>query len=454
MTGYTRPVPTAPLQPLAVLNVVGLSKSLLQHAPNLRALTADRVTTLRPVLPAVTCSVQSSMLTGRSVADHGVVGNGWFNRELNEIQFWKQSNALVHGEKVWDTARRRAQAQDQRFTCANLFWWFNMGSSVDISVTPRPQYHADGRKVPDIYTTPAELRDELQQPQPRGLGRFPLFNFWGPGSNLTSSQWIADATQRVVSKFDPTLTLVYLPHLDYGLQKLGPDHADIPHQVADIDRLAGELIDFLQDQGRRVLVVSEYGIEPVHTAIPVNRYLREAGLLAVRDESGHELLDPVASRAFAVADHQVAHVYHDPELSLPSIPGCTATSINHPRAGETVLVADPGHWFTYDYWIDDARAPDFARTVEIHRKPGYDPRELFLGVSKASVAWKLFKRKLGLRQTLEVIPLDPGLVKGSHGRVEMPADLQPVLLGAETDAGELPCEAVHDVILETLFPPG
>ena len=442
------------IQSLAVLNVVGLSGSLLQHAPNLKRLAQQGKTTrLRPVLPAVTCSVQSSMLTGLPVQQHGIIGNGWFNHEQQEIQFWKQSNRLVKGEKVWETARRIASANGQPFTCANLFWWFNMGSSVDIAVTPRPQYRADGRKIPDIWTHPPQLRNELQD----ALGRFPLFRFWGPGSDLTSSRWIADAAMRVVEQHDPTLTLIYLPHLDYALQKLGPQHPDIPRHVADIDAIVGELIAFLTTKQRKIVALSEYGIEAVDNPIFVNRHLRDGGLLAVREEGGRELLDPIASRAFAVADHQVAHVYHDPSVALPTIPHCTATRIEHPRAGNTVLVADRGAWFAYDYWPANQpeRAPDFARTVDIHRKPGYDPRELFLGVSKPSLAWKLFKRRLGLRSLLDVIPLDATLVKGSHGRTDNPDALQPLMLGDhDVLAAEAPGTAVRDAMLRAMFGEG
>ncbi|MEM1444594.1 MAG: nucleotide pyrophosphatase/phosphodiesterase family protein [Planctomycetota bacterium] len=443
------------LQPLAVLNVVGLSGSLLPHAPNLRRL-AERghATRLRPVLPAVTCSVQSSMLTGRPVDGpdgHGVVGNGWFNQEQQEIQFWKQSNRLVHGEKVWETARNIAyqNGMDYRGT-ANLFWWFNMGSSADVAVTPRPQYRANGQKVPDIWTHPALERDLLQAQ----LGQFPLFRFWGPGSDLTSSRWIADAAMRVVDRHEPSLTLVYLPHLDYGLQKLGPGHPDIPKHVADIDAVVGDLIAFFAQRGTRVIALSEYGIEPVSKPIHVNRQLRDAGLLRVREEGGHELLDPIASQAFAVADHQVAHVYHDPDVQLPDITNCTAERMDHPRAGQTVLIADAGAWFTYDYWPADRpdKAPDFARIVEIHRKPGYDPRELFLDVNKASLAWKLVKKKLGFAQPLDVIPLDATRVKGSHGRTNNPEHLQPVMLGEhDITQDETPCTAVRDTVRSAMF---
>lgn len=438
------------MRKLALLNVVGLSQSLLPHAPRLAAL--GPASPLTPVLPALTCSVQSSIITGTPVAQHGIVANGWFDHDYHEIRFWHQSNNLVHGQKLWDLARNR----EPSFTCANLFWWFNMYSSVDFAVTPRPQYHADGVKLPDIHTHPAPLRDELQSK----LGTFPLFNFWGPMSNITSSQWIADAARLTVEQHDPTLTLIYLPHLDYVLQKLGPDHPDIPREVAAIDNIAGRLIDFFNARNTQVIALSEYGIEPARPdgAIFINRHLRNMGLLAIRNESGREYLDAGASAAFAVADHQIAHVYdrsQRPDLRqwLASLPGVDeVTTIDHPRAGQHVLVAKSGHWFTYDYWLDDARAPDFARTVDIHRKPGYDPRELFIDRSRAAIAWKLLRRRLGFRQLLDVIPLDSSLVKGTHGRAKTLPHHRPLLIGPRpASTTPLPCTAVRDIILEAMF---
>jgi predicted AlkP superfamily pyrophosphatase or phosphodiesterase len=405
------------------------------------------------------------MLTGLLPGEHGIVGNGWYHRELSEVHFWKQSNHLVRGEKVWETARRR----DASVTTANLFWWFNMYSSADYSVTPRPMYKADGRKIPDCYSEPGELRDQLQE----RLGVFPLFHFWGPASSIDSSRWIADAARVVFETHRPTLNLVYLPHLDYGLQKLGPGHPEIPKAVAEIDKVAGELIDYYEGQGVRVIVVSEYGIEAVSEAVAINRVLRAEGAVRVREEQGLELLDPGASEAFAVADHQVAHVYvKNRERVARYADVCRATpgvgqvldragqaqlGLDHERAGDLVLVASEGRWFCYNYWLDDSRAPDFARTVDIHRKPGYDPVELFLdprlGSPKLAIGWKLFKRKLGFRTLLDVIPLDPSLVRGSHGRLDQPANGRPILItqrGSQA-ATEMPCSGVRDVILQHLF---
>jgi len=454
--------------PTAVILVVGLNKSLIgDWSPNLkRFCTEGQTRRLKPVLPAVTCSVQSSMLTGASVSEHGIVANGWFDRESSEIRFWKQSNRLVGGEKVWETARRK----DPEFTCLNMFWWYNMYSSADYSVTPRPIYKADGRKIPDCHSHPAELRDQLQSE----LGQFPLFRFWGPASSIESSRWIADATMIAHKRLDPTLTLVYLPHLDYALQKLGPDHEEIKKHVAQIDEVVGDLLSYFDSRSVEPIIVSEYGIEPVSRPIAINRILREEKSIAIREEMGLELLDAGASEAFAVADHQIAHVYVRNPQNIArildvckNVPGVeqvldknaqSELHIDHERSGDIVLVAAEDHWFSYRYWLDDSKAPDFARTVDIHRKPGYDPCELFLdpGISspKLRIALKLLKKKLGFRTLMDVIPLDAGLVKGSHGRVETPERIQPVMITRRDMKGlpgQVSCQNVRDVILEHLF---
>ena len=454
--------------PTAVLNVVGLTQAMLAHAPNLRRLADDgHVIELAPTLPAVTCTVQASMLTGAPPREHGIVANGWYFRDIAEVRFWNRSNHLIEAEQLWQTAC----ARDGTVTCANLFWWHNTYASADVVLNVRPMYKADGRKIPDCYSQPAQLRDALQGE----LGPFPLFHYWGPLADITSTRWIVDAARHVRERHDPTLMLVYLPHLDYPLQKWGPDDARIAGEVASLDAELGRLIDELHAHGRRVLIVSEYAVEPVHEAVAINRVLREAGLLAVRDEDGHELLEPGDSTAFAVADHQVAHVYVNDAAQLNRVAGlCRATAgveqvldrdalralgLDHPRSGELVLVAEHGHWFCYDYWLDDGRAPDFARTVEIHRKPGFDPRELFIDPAlrwpKAQLAWRLFKRNaLGRHSWLDVVPLDNSLVRGSHGRVDQPAGQRPVMITpmpGDNASTPLPCTHVRDAILAALF---
>ncbi len=456
------------MHPLLVLNIVGLTPELIgPHTPNLARL-AERggLRSLRTVTPAVTCSVQATFLTGLPPGGHGAVGNGWLFRDLYEIWLWRQSNRLLAGERVWDAGKKR----DARFTCANMFWWYNMASSADYAVTPRPIYKADGRKVPDCYAQPSTLRDELTAK----LGAFPLFSFWGPATSISSTRWIADASLHVMATRNPTLTLAYLPHLDYGLQRLGPDDPAIAQDLAEVDAVAGTLIDAAEGSGRNVLIVSEYGIVPVRKPVHINRALREAGLLAVRDEQGGELLDPPQSRAFAVADHQVAHVYvGDPDdvakvrELIERLEGVAevwgdaekrANGLDHERSGELVAIAKPDAWFTYYYWLDDSRAPDFARTVEIHRKPGYDPVELFLDPAirwpRLSIGWRLLKRMLGMRVLMDVIPLDASLVRGSHGRADTPYDLSPVVLSSAPDllpAGVVEATDVKQLMLDHVF---
>ncbi len=448
-----------------VLNVVGLTPSLLGAAtPRLRALAErGRLATIRPILPAVTCPMQATYLTGAYPDAHGVVANGWYFRDECEVKFWRQSNVLVQQPKLWE----RARARDPSFTCANLFWWFNMYSSADYTVTPRPMYPADGRKLPDVYTQPAELRLALQ----RELGQFPLFQFWGPATTIGASRWIADAARWVDRQHDPTLTLIYLPHLDYGLQRLGPGHPGIADDLRAIDSVSGDLIEYYEARDAQLIVLSEYGIVPVSRPVHLNRRLREAGLIAVRDELGHELLDPGASAAFAVADHQVAHVYVNDLARLGAVRSLLeategvadvlgddekrAAHLDHPRAGELIAVAAPDAWFSYYYWLDDRRAPDFARTVDIHRKPGYDPVDLFLDprlrLPKARIGLTLLKRRLGMRSLLDVIPLDASLVRGSHGRVTAEAEESPVFITDRVDLLDQPaidatevCELILD----------
>ena len=451
------------MHPVLVLNVVGLTPSLIgPHTPNLeRFVRAGAVRPLHSITPAVTCAVQSTFLTGLLPRDHGVVANGWLFRDLMEVWFWRQSNRLVSGERIWDEAKTR----NPDFTCANLFWWYAMASGADIAVTPRPIYKADGRKLPDCYAVPAELRDELTAK----LGAFPLFQFWGPATSIRSSQWIADAALHVMRQRDPTLTLVYLPHLDYGLQRHGPDHPSIAKDLAEIDRVVGTLVSAAETMGRRVVILSEYGIVPVSRPVHINRALREAGLLAVRVEEGGEHLDIPQSRAFAVADHQLAHIYvAEPALikevrriverldgvdAVLDEAGKRSFGLDHPRSGELVALAEQDAWFTYYYWNDDADAPDFARTVDIHRKPGYDPGELVLDPTirfpKLALGWRLLKKKLGFRTLMDVIPLDASLVKGSHGRADTPDALGPVFLSSEPHL--LPVGAVEAIAVKNLL---
>jgi predicted AlkP superfamily pyrophosphatase or phosphodiesterase len=456
------------MRPTLVILVVGLTPAHLGPAtPRLSALArAGAARPLAPAFPAVTCTVQATFMTGTPPRDHGIVGNGWLFRDLMEVWFWRQSNALVGGEKIWEAGKRR----DPAFTCANMFWWYNMAARHDIGVTPRPIYKSDGRKLPDCYAKPAELRDELTG----ALGAFPLFRFWGPATSIAASRWIADAALHVRRTRAPTLTLAYLPHLDYDLQRFGPDDPRIADNLAAIDAVAGDLIADAARDGARVIVLSEYGIARVTTPVHINRALREAGLLKVREEDGGEILDVPQSDAFAVADHQVAHVYvADPsrvaevKRMVAALPGVErvldraeqgALAIDHPRAGDLVAIARADAWFTYYYWRDDRHAPDFARLVEIHRKPGYDPVELFIDPAirapRLAVGWRLAARALGFRTLMDVIPLDATLVRGSHGRLPDDPAAGPLLISSEPRLlpdGTIAATDVKDLVLRHVF---
>lgn len=428
---------------LVVIDVVGLRPADLQHAPALRALAkrgfmAPMVT----VFPAVTCSVQATWLTGTTPRQHGVVGNGWYFRDLAQVWLWRQSNHLVEGEKIYETAKRR----DPSFTCAKLFWWWNMYAAVDWGVTPRPEYHADGRKKPGLYSNPPDLQRDLQSRH----GAFPLFNFWGPTADIRSTRWIVDAALTVLEEQDPDLALVYLPHLDYDHQRFGPDSERSVRAVGEVDREAGRLIDAALAWGAEVIAVSEYGIEKVERPVFLNRVLHRCGLLRVQETSHGQLLDAGASRAFAVADHQVAHVYvADPgdlqrvRSELEGVDGIARIldreqqrewEIDHSRSGELVCVAERGCWFAYHYWLDESRRPDFATTVDIHRKPGYDPTELFIDPKirfpRLQVAMTLARKLMGFRYLMRVIGTDPSLVRGSHGRLYEDPDAGPLFISS------------------------
>ncbi len=445
---------------LAVINLVGLSQSLLgEHLPGLtRFAEKHGQQSYAPAFPAVTCTAQSSILTGTSPARHGIVANGWYDRENAEVRFWKQSNHLVHGEKLWDKLRREIPG----FTCAKLFWWYNMYSTADFAITPRPLYPADGRKVFDVHTQPMGMREELKA----ALGAFPFPAFWGPAAGIASSEWIAASAKWVEEKHSPTLSLVYLPHLDYPLQKDGPSAPNIPDELRKIDKVATDLIDYYESRNIRVLVLSEYGISPVTRPIHLNRLFRKKGWLQLKDELGRETLDCGASRVFAVADHQVAHVYvNDPSIKnevralLENTPGIDEVrdpaamwgeGVATERGGDFIAISAADAWFTYYFWENDAVAPDYAQTIDIHRKPGYDPCELFIdpaiALPKLKIAGFLLRKKLGLRALLEVIPLDASLVKGSHGSDQVPLAERPMLLGSDFPVNT--AEDVHLAILD------
>lgn len=455
--------------PLVLVNAVGLTPRLLTHAERLLTLSKQGWTRpLRDVIPAVTCTAQATLLTGALPDVHGVVANGWLYRDTGEVRFWQQSNRLLQAEPVYATARRRATRRGRPFRSAKLFWWFNQWADVDLSVTPKPYYGADGNKAFGIYGTPDGLTADLE----KRLGPFPFHTFWGPMAGLPCTQWIARCAAEVVRSDPPDLTLVYLPHLDYEPQRTGPEGCDMPHLVRELDDACQPLLDAARAAGAQVWVVSEYGHTQVSRAAYLNQALRRASLLTVRDGPFGETIDTFASPAFAVCDHQVAHVYlNQPHAldrvreTLHAVPGVARVlageeraevHLAHARAGELVVLAAPDAWFAYPYWLEEDRAPDFARTVDIHRKPGYDPCELFFDPQllwpKGRVLRRLLMKKLGFRTLMDVIPLNAGLVRGSHGVPARDAETVPLLIGTgpAPTAGILPMTAVRDLVLNGL----
>jgi predicted AlkP superfamily pyrophosphatase or phosphodiesterase len=456
--------------PLVLINAVGLTGRLLAMAPRLQALAAlGWQRSLGEVIPAVTCTAQASILTGLPPQGHGIVGNGWFFRDTGEVRFWQQSNALIQGEPIYVTARRRLAERGRTFKAAKLFWWFNQGAAVDLSVTPKPYYASDGNKAFGIAGTPDGLTTRLEAE----LGKFPFHTFWGPGAGLACTPWIARCAASVLRDDRPDLTLFYLPHLDYDPQRFGPSGSDLPRLVKELDDACAPLLDQARATGARVWVVSEYGHCDVSRVVEPNRVLRRAGLLTVRPGPFGEIFDTFTSRAFAVCDHQVAHIYvKDPDdvprvrdllegesgiSHLYSGEARREVGLDHPRSGEIVALAKPDAWFAYPFWLDDDLAPDYARTVDIHRKPGYDPCELFLDprlkLPKLRLARRLLAKKLGFRTLFDVISLDPSIVRGSHGlRAERVED-RPILIGDGSEPGvSLETTDVHRLLLEALVP--
>jgi predicted AlkP superfamily pyrophosphatase or phosphodiesterase len=345
------------------------------------------------------------MLTGLPPSGHGIVGNGWLYRDTQEVRFWQQMNSLIEGEPLYKGIKT-----------AKMFWWFPLGADVDYYATPRPFYASDGSKAFGIIDkTECRLEEKL--------GSFPFHSFWGPGAGLPSSDWIARASALVMEKKAPDLSLVYLPHLDYDYQRFGPGNLE---RLREVDKLVGLLNASAKKIGAELIIVSEYGLVPVSKAVYLNRLFRERGWLAVRPGPFGEILQPQDSKVFAVADHQVAHLYikgvskDEVKKAVLELEGVATVlnpeelELNHPRSGELIALSTSDSWFAYPYWLDDKQKPDFATSVDIHRKPGYDPCELFMS-SKLRAGLCLLKKKLGLRYRFDVVPLDTSLIKGSHG---------------------------------------
>jgi predicted AlkP superfamily pyrophosphatase or phosphodiesterase len=400
--------------PLILLSVPGLRDRDLASMPKLRELTAagDKVA-LTPSFPSVTCPVQANMTTGKLPAQHGVVANGFYWREKKQVEMWTAWNDCILAPQIWDILGQH----DENLTTAVWFPLHSKGANADFICTPAPIHNPDGSESLWCYTRPTEMYGELRDK----LGHFPLKHFWGPLANIQSTAWIVDSAIIAAREQRPDFFYIYLPHLDYAAQKNGPDSAEAQRSVVELDEQIGKLAAAFKEayaggQAEPVFVVaSEYAIVPVDHVVHPNRILREAGLLKVREEADGEHLDFEQSRAWALVDHQFSHVFVQPgdtaaieqvrDLFTDYVGIAEVLSgseraryhLDHERSGDVILISTPNSWQAYYWWLDDAKAPSFARTVDIHKKPGYDPVELFFDPATRS------------------IPLNASPVKGSHG---------------------------------------
>ncbi|MHC4399685.1 MAG: alkaline phosphatase family protein [Planctomycetota bacterium] len=431
-----------------LLSIPALRERDLAGMPRLKELVAGgQKAELVPSFPCVTCPVQANMTTGKLPREHGVVANGFYWRERGQVEMWTSPNDCIVAPQVWDLLA----GQQPKQTSAVWFPLHSKQCGADYVCTPAPIHNPDGSESLWCYTRPTDLYGTLRDV----LGHFPLKHFWGPMANVKSSEWIIDSAIRAAASWRPSFFYVYLPQLDYAAQRTGPDSPAAVAAVAELDRVLGKLAAGFQaayGDGLLWLVAGEYAITPVeHVSYP-NRLLREAGLLSVRPEDDGEHLDLARSRAFAVVDHQLSHVFvadADPQVTAKvaglfrGAPGIAEVlvgddlgryGLDHPRSGEAVLVSTSDSWQAYYWWDDDDRAPGFARTVDIHRKPGYDPVELHVDLATKS------------------IPIDATLVCGSHGAPAVDPSQRTVLLASQPGlfADKVADVDVFDVVMKQL----
>lgn len=402
---------------LIVVDIAGLEPGLISEdrTPNICSLSAKgEFARVRPVFPAVTCTSQASMLSGTYPRQHGIISNGLYDRQTHTVSFWEQSSSLVQAEKVWDIAKRGGSGR----TTAVLFWQNTMYADADIVLTPRP-LHMEDRMIMWCYSRPPGLYEKISNE----IGKFDLSTYWGPLASNKSSEWIGKASELVLERQKPNILFTYIPHLDYIFQREGIFPKNLKEEIRFVDNIVGNIMKKTIDLGIRdqtqFVILSEYGFSDVTSDIPINRVFREHGLLAVREIEGREYIDFEYSLAFAMVDHQVAHIYvrgtsvQQVKRILDAIEGIDTVldeegkklmNIDHERSGDLIAISDKDRWFSYYWWFEEGKSPPFANRVDIHRKPGYDPSELFID-SKTNR-----------------IPLNGKMVKASHGRVPSLSD--------------------------------
>lgn len=449
-----------------LINVAALSPvEVGAHTPTLQHLAASGG--LHPLLepfPSLTSSSHATAVTGLLPRDHGMVGNCLYSREYATIRTWNRSSHLVSGTPIWEAAR----ARDSRVRTANLFFRQCADATCDIRITERPVYWTDGRKQGDFFAEPHALHDALVDQ----LGPFPFFNFWGPRASLVSSQWILSAAEYVMQHSDPELLLVYPPYLDYEGARFGPSSPEVARALRAMDAALEPLVRAARAQGRDIMVMSDYGFEDVSQPVFLNRVLRRAGYLTVQDAPNGERLEPGASRAFAVCDNQIAHVYIANPADISAVRSLLEATdgvdevldtraqarvgVDHPRSGELIATSSAGAWFAYPYWLDPKNEPDFARCMAIFDKIGTDTCELFglRGLrGKLHASKRIAQMKVGLKAPADIIDPDERRVRGARRIARDNPQRRATLIcsWALSRPGAVPMEDLKDIILSRMF---
>ncbi len=427
---------------LFVINVAALAPQYLDNLEELpafsRLIKNGKQARMKPVFPCLTLPCQASLTTGTYPNRHGIIANGFFDRDRLEVSFWDQYRSLLEARPFWE----RLKEAKPKLKTAVLCWQNTLYGTADIIVTPKPM-HTDDGLIQWCYSKPVGLYEDLA----RKLGTFDLMHYWGPMASPKSSQWIMNAAISILKTHRPNLMMIYLPLLDYNSQRFGPDDPRLLADLKIIDELIGQFIDELTNLGIKdestVAVLSEYSLSEVCGAIVPNLLLRRAGFLNIREIGGREYLDIEMSRAFAMVDHQIAHIYvengYEKEVKdlLEGIDGVaqvldkeqqTTYQVNHRRTGELLAITAPDRWFAYYWWDNPEKAPDFAHSVDIHRKPGYDALELFFDPEKKN------------------IPTDTTLIRGSHGSPAAGGERMAVFLISGKGVGELDISANIDMV--------
>jgi predicted AlkP superfamily pyrophosphatase or phosphodiesterase len=398
---------------VVVLDIVGLDVSHISSGlvPTISEIANNgQYGYLKPVFPSVTCTVQASVLSGKYPSDHGIVSNGFYDKENFQVLFWEQSSKLVQSERIWDVLEKK----NSNIKTSVLFWQNTMFANSNYLITPRPIHLENGGMDMWCYSRPPNYYEDVSSK----IGEFDLLSYWGPFASFKSTEWISKSVEYTLENHKPDLLFAYFPQLDYPSQKFGKNSTQVKEDLRKIDEVVDSIVKKVEKLGlsdeTEFIFFSEYGFNDVNDAIPLNKILRQNGLLETRTIKNKEYIDFEYSQAFAMVDHQIANIYLNDHADkiyvrkvLEEIKGIDMIcandkkqklKIDNNRSGDLIAIADIDKWFSYYWWFDEDKAPTFTKTVDIHRKPGYDPLELFFDPAKKSVSF------------------DTKLIKGSHGR--------------------------------------